>query len=1367
MDGTQAARWRDEGVRLPCLPPAGSDEAYQLHLAALEHGLASTLVLRGPQDIRSRPGWAPGFEPFDHQVRNLVTYCRRGRTALVADDVGLGKTISAGLVLAELRQRKLVERALVVAPKVLLPQWCRELGEKFGIHAVHATGAEVLEAARSPAEVVVTTYDTARTRMPELERAGFQMLVLDEAHKLRNLHGQLQGPPRVAVVMRDALRRRRFARVLMLTATPIQNRLWDLYSLVDLLAVANGHANPLGAPRDFADAYLADGPSEARRLKPSRRAQFQAVLSDYMVRTSRGTSHLPFPRRSVQVLPCEPSGEELRLHRRVAELVAGQPPVVQLGLMLALLSSPAALAEQLDTMAAREKTVDPARARELAGLARLSSGGCKLDNLLDLADRLREAQGPAWRMVVFTQRRATQEVIGGALQARGVRVGYVRGGAAQGNERAIERFCREQPEANVLVSTDAGAEGINLQAANVVVNYDLPWNPMVVEQRIGRVQRLMSRHASVQVLNLVVAHSIEQQVIVRLVQKLQAISDSLGDVDGILETAGLDSQDVEDRIRDLVLDALRGVDVERAVAQMEESIRRGKEAYEAQRASVERELGGLEGMHTAGPDVPDLAPTRPRMDVRELVVRALRAGGAEVLELPGGRVRVESPGADPFVATFDPADRELRARLCASPAGPRMELYAQGSPAFERLVEALSQRDGARVTLPAAAGGGVVAPPGAWLATLGAGAGLASWQPQAPGLRFEGELVVRATAAVGHDRYQKLCTLRLGAEGRAVPAMEPRAAARRREAVGVDLARHVEGLEQAVRAAVEADADLAAFRNFYEQRLAEELAKAGGQPSLERAVRRRFEPALEAELVAAQGHVQALARGMASVTIDGAGPYTALLGVQAATGEVADEPPRATCAVSGRRVPADWLGTCSVSQARALRHLLEASARSGRLALPAHLVTCAHTGRRLLDDEVAASDVSGRVVDSSLLQASAVSGRRGLEGELARCAFTGAWVLPGELRTSAVSGQPYRMDEEACSSVSGVRGHRSELVACALTGAILLPGEAGTSSVSGRRVRHELLVPSQLDAARVGTPDELVTCVVTQRRLLVDEVQRCSVTGQLAGRDVMGRSERSGVPALPSALVPCQATGALLLPGELAPCEASQLRVDSRLLVRSAFSGRMAQASLMAACAVTGRAALPSELEACAATGQRVDPNLLVTCEASGERVLRRTTVPCTVCGQPVRPERAVRSQSGRLVHARAEAVTCPWTGWILLRSEARPCPRTHALLAAPAFGPMGLSAPHEQLLREHAAAPEAHGPDAQLARKALALHGVRPSRLWVLPAPEGPGLAVLGEVRQWLGLRRRLAIAFVDRSRAEVLGSVAECEPAAVLAAG
>src|SRR5438132_3473439 len=144
------------------------------------------------------------------------------------------------------------------------------------------------------------------------------MLVLDEAHKLRNLYG-VDEPPQVAKCFRKALEGRRFRFVLMLTATPIQNRLWDLYSLVDLLTVARGHQNPFGSEDMFARKFIADNREQARQLKPEARDEFRSIVYGYMSRVRRGGAGLYFPDRVVQMHKVDPTDAELQLILAIAK----------------------------------------------------------------------------------------------------------------------------------------------------------------------------------------------------------------------------------------------------------------------------------------------------------------------------------------------------------------------------------------------------------------------------------------------------------------------------------------------------------------------------------------------------------------------------------------------------------------------------------------------------------------------------------------------------------------------------------------------------------------------------------------------------------------------------------------------------------------------------------------------------------------------------------------------------------------------------------------------------------------------------------------------------------------------------------------
>ena len=258
----------------------GPDD-YRIYRAALEWDLEDPIVIEKREDLKSERRWRERLEPYHHQVTNLITFCRRLPVTLVADDVGLGKTISAGLVMSELIARSRISKVLVVCPKLLGPQWKEELESKFDIPAEVAVGRDLLESEPEDVGAIITTYNSARLYLEQIPADRFQMVVLDEAHKLRNLYG-VETPPQVAKKFRAALEARRFRFVLMLTATPIHNRLWDLYSLVDLLTVARGHENPFGSPNAFARKYIADNRENARHLKPEAKDEFRSIVYGYM-----------------------------------------------------------------------------------------------------------------------------------------------------------------------------------------------------------------------------------------------------------------------------------------------------------------------------------------------------------------------------------------------------------------------------------------------------------------------------------------------------------------------------------------------------------------------------------------------------------------------------------------------------------------------------------------------------------------------------------------------------------------------------------------------------------------------------------------------------------------------------------------------------------------------------------------------------------------------------------------------------------------------------------------------------------------------------------------------------------------------------
>ena len=1318
--------WQCEPVQYPRLRPAANSEEYLLHQAALEWSLADPIIINSADDIKSARSWRELLKPYEHQVRNLMTFCRRLPVTLIADDVGLGKTISAGLILSELMERRKVSRALVLCPKILLPQWEEELLAKFKLESRAVTGRAFADELGRSTPVVVTTYDTARNYFDELERARFGFLILDEAHKLRNLYGTAK-PPNFATRIHDALKKRTFKYVLMLTATPLHNRLWDLYSLVDCLATARGHENPLGDPQAFGVHFLADQSTGARRLRPQRAAQFHEILGQYLARTRRADVKLLFPQRKVVLIPVKPAAIELAMTGLVREVVQGLNGLSQASLAQALMSSPEALLSQLQTMSGN-KTVPAdalARAHRLFKEEGASTG--KLEALVALVEQLREQRPKDWRVVVFTSRKETQRAIGTFLTARGISVGYISDQGAVGNQRAIEKLRSDPPGINVLVSTDMGAQGVNLQAANVLVNFDLPWNPMIVEQRIGRIQRLSSKHESVMVCNLVVKGSIEEKIVARLMAKLQMIAHAVGDIEAILEAANCDGEDdeastFESQIREMVLKSLRGQDATAAATAMEENISRAQQMIEQQQEEMDRTLGSLDHLHNSGAVMPVLRRVNPSIKLQEFVNRSLVADGCQLEREFDGTIEVRRRGSSPDRMTFD-ADVARQATIAGQFGGRPVLLYQPGQPPFERLTQTWCLRSGHRVADLRTKS------PEEWRRLgerwLGAcqGAKLLDVRLESTADQFNGQVMCRVKAVVSHDSYEKLTSHEIADEthGQLDSEVVAKSDPLRTELVITDLC---PGISKSVVRAVESDSDVIAFCNFYENRRVEELSLAGDDSRKRTKIDQDFTPKVFSDVVAAAGAVYSDGHLIVSYSIDGLGEYESSLRGIPATALILECPANATCSITGRQVPVDCLESCAITSQRALKHLLVVSQASGRRGLPEHGVRCESSGKMALLDEVESSEASGKVVLSSLLVRSPISGRRAMPNELQKCSFTGALVFPNELALSDISGRPYRIDQATSSGDGNAKGHSSEFGRCEHTAQIVPASDLEASSVSGRKVRRDLLVASERNPEVRGLPEEMEVCAASGKRRARTEVGSSGVSGRRVNIDLLVPSGKSGTRALREELKTCQRTGALLLPTEAETCVATGIVADRELLVQSevsgnwvvpeqagqcALTGKKGMRSELVACEVSGQSFLPAALErctvtsklvdrrllirsqasdqlalpeamtACAKTGKRVLPSELATCEETGQRVLPSELDRCALSGEMVLRDRLVKSKVSGVAVKRAKAVlsirggfclpseaqTCTWLNGPVLPSQAATCKLTGLLFAS------------------------------------------------------------------------------------------------------
>jgi superfamily II DNA or RNA helicase len=1079
-----------------------------VYRAGLEWDLTDPIVIETREDLKSEYRWRDRLEPYHHQVANLMTFCRRLPVTLLADDVGLGKTISAGLIISELIARSRLSKILIVCPKLLGPQWQEELQAKFDIPSEIAVGRDLTTADPEETGAIITTYNSARLYLDSIPQDRFQMLILDEAHKLRNLYG-VEKPPQVAKRFRKALEERRFRFVLMLTATPLQNRLWDLYSLVDLLTVARGHENPFGSEGMFARKFIADKREQARQLKPEARDEFRSIVYGYMSRVRRGDAKLYFPDRVVQMHKVDPTAAELELIRAIAKPIQSMNRLAQISILVALTSSPDALMAQLNNME-RNGTAP----KELAATVRAIVAGmptsAKLQSLGRLVDQLKRENPERWRLVVFTGRRETQTTIQTFLEGHGLKVGIINGTSGPRNQETIARFRKNPPDWHVIVSTEAGSEGVNLQVANVLVNYDLPWNPMIVEQRIGRIQRLASEHASVGIFNIVLRDTFEEYIVGRLMEKLQTASHAIGDVEALLEASRIGGEDengaigFDERIRELVIAALADKDVEAATRLAEKSIDEAKAELEREEESINTMLGGMDGAEYVGPRAPTLPDVVRSMKPRDFTLEALRSLGA----------RISPISPDLYLAEENGGREHIRFEETAG-AGTRSTFYAPGTAAFQRLVGrviATGIHEVADLDRNPAVESEEIARQ--WV--LGFGGTLKVVDVEEVHRCFEGSALVRVRATVTHDSYERLVDVPCSPAEHHAPAG--------RAGLG-PLAKTIEkpvtlGLNfESLVAKASLDEAISEFSRFYLERQKQEMLAAGSDERKRKKLEDEFTPRLEMTLVALTGKLYRMLSVRVRYGFDAASEYASTLTVTPHLGEVVDAPEFGHCSKSGRTVPKTCLKQCQISGAEVLQHLLTQSEMSSRLALPELTLVCSHSGKRVLRDEVELSATSGLLVASSLLKTSALSGKRAEPTFFGRCDFTQTEVLDAELAISELSGKRYRVDEQIRSAVSGKIGHRQEFLICQETCQPLAVSEAEQCEVTGKHVRPGILEP----------------CAITQKRVLPSELERCAATGKRAMKKLLVTSSLSETRILEEAAVR-SAAGKFCAPVEAKAC---------------------------------------------------------------------------------------------------------------------------------------------------------------------------------------------------------------------------------------
>ncbi len=503
-----------EMADLPSLaiPPATGDEARawfrlraELNRLSLFEGFDELLSLPALRDVEAH--W------YQIETVRKVLKQYRGRV-LLADEVGLGKTIEAGMIVKEYALRGMAERLLILTPAALVGQWRDEMAAKFGLDC--ATSHDPLLRA-DPARFwgqprVIASIATARRKEHAaiLAALSYDVVVVDEAHHLRD---QASASYRLV----DALRKRF---LLLLSATPVQNSLLELYNLLTLLK-----PGIFKTAKEFRALYMVPG----KPREPTNRARLRDLMRGVMVRNTRALVALRLPRRHATTLRVTPGTAEAESYHALTALAreataAGQPRLAAQHLLAAAGSSPSAAAAALARFAARH--AGDHRWRALGERFSAIGDGAKEAALFRLL-----GQNPAEKKMVFVHHRDTLGHLAKRLADAGLRFARFDGSlSGPEKDRAVAAFREAAP---LLLCSESGGEGRNLQFCNTLINFDIPWNPMAIEQRIGRIDRI-GQTREVFIFNLATADTIEDAVLRILDEKINMFELVVGEVGAIL-----------------------------------------------------------------------------------------------------------------------------------------------------------------------------------------------------------------------------------------------------------------------------------------------------------------------------------------------------------------------------------------------------------------------------------------------------------------------------------------------------------------------------------------------------------------------------------------------------------------------------------------------------------------------------------------------------------------------------------------------------------------------------------------------------------------------------------------------------------------
>lgn len=481
---------------------------------------------------------------FDYQIKTVKEVLKkfRGR-ALLCDEVGLGKTIEACTVMMEYIIRGFARKILILVPPSLVEQWSNELKRKFNQDFITSDDPKFKkmgDKAWAYYPKVISSINLAKRKQNSqyILKIHYDMVIVDEAHHLKNRK----------TVAWNFVNKLDKNSILLLTATPIQNNLEELYNLITLLKPGQ-----LSTYSDFKKNFVKSG----ELMEPKNVEKLRSLVADVMVRNKRSDVDIKFTKRYARTIEVRLSPIEKRFYDLISDFVRdnynqGEKGMSQFTLKIIqeeLGSSVYSVMPTLEKLLNNESISIKSResiegfikvAKEIA--MRKYEENTKGKELIKIINDFGD------KVIVFTKYKTTVRFLKELLEQNRFQVAIFHGGMTRKEkEHQIEYF---RNSAQILVSTEAGGEGRNLQFCNAMVNYDLPWNPMAIEQRIGRIHRVGQKR-DVYIFNLEAKDTIESYILDILDKKINMFELVVGEVDMILGDLSEDDDNFDDLIMNI------------------------------------------------------------------------------------------------------------------------------------------------------------------------------------------------------------------------------------------------------------------------------------------------------------------------------------------------------------------------------------------------------------------------------------------------------------------------------------------------------------------------------------------------------------------------------------------------------------------------------------------------------------------------------------------------------------------------------------------------------------------------------------------------------------------------------------------------